>query len=204
MECCGELIKNFSIFAGFYLNMLGVNSNIYANQFEMVFAEHYGSVKGFAFALLRSEDDAEDIAQNVFIKLWENPLLWRDKSREDLGRYLFAMTKNITLNYIRHNKIVEGYCDRTIDRSVLERIFIEDKALDPIYYEEAELLVRLVLSRLPERRRRIFEMSRFENKSNKEIAGELGISVRTVETQIYRTLVEMKKVIYLVIFFVSL
>lgn len=184
--------------------MSGVNSNSYANQFEIVFAEHYGSVRGFAFALLRSEDDAEDIAQSVFLKLWENPSLWRGKSKEDFGRYLFAMTKNITLNYIRHNKIVEGYRERTIGKNVVEKIFIEDNALDPIYYEEAEVLVRLVLSRMPERRRRIFEMSRFENMSNKEIACELGISVRTVETQIYRTLQEMKKVIFFAILFVSL
>lgn len=184
--------------------MAGADSNSYSNQFETVFAEHYASVRGFAFALLRSEADAEDIAQSVFLKLWENPSLWRGKSREDFGRYLFAMTKNVTLNYIRHNKIVEGYCARTIDKSVVEKIFTEEDALDPIYYEEAEVLVRLVLSRLPERRRRIFEMSRFENMSNKEIAREFGISVWTVETQIYRTLLEMKKVIFFAIFFVSL
>lgn len=182
------------------MTMSKENSDNYASRFEILFTEHYSSVKRFAYALLKSEVDSEDIAQNIFTKLWESPSLWQGKSREDIGRYLFAMTKNATFNCIRHRKIAAGYCETAIERSIVEELFLEDKALDSVYYEETEVLVRLVLSRLPERRRQIFEMSRFRNMSNKEIAEKLGISVRTVEHQIYRTLAEMKKVIFLAIF----
>lgn len=183
------------------MTVLKADSGNYAMQFENMFTEHYGSVKYFAYALLKSEDDSQDIAQNIFTKLWASPSLWQGKSKEELGSYLFAMTKNATLNYIRHRKITTDYCQKTIERSIVEELFIEDKALDHVYYEETELLVRLVLSRLPERRRQIFVMSRFQHMSNMEIAEKLGISVRTVEHQIYQTLAEMKKVIFFAIFF---
>ncbi|MCB5392354.1 hypothetical protein LIP47_16560, partial [Eggerthella lenta] len=69
--------------------------------------------------------------------------------------------------------------------------------LDPIYYKEALLIIRLILDRLPERRRKVFEMSRINNMSNMEIAQALNISVRTVEHQIYLTLLEIKKLFLL-------
>jgi len=55
----------------------------------------------------------------------------------------------------------------------------------------------LILDRLPERRRKVFEMSRINNMSNMEIAQALNISVRTVEHQIYLTLLEIKKLFLL-------
>lgn len=79
--------------------MSKITGNNYSNQFEMVFTEHYSSVRRFASALLKSDTDAQDIAQNIFTKLWANPALWQDKDKEELGKYLFAMTKNATLNY---------------------------------------------------------------------------------------------------------
>lgn len=68
---------------------------------------------------------------------------------------------------------------------------------DPLYYEEALLLMRLTLDRMPERRRQIFEMSRMHGLSNAEIAEQLQLSVRTVEHQIYLALKELKKTMLL-------
>lgn len=75
-----------------------------------------------------------------------------------------------------------------------------EDTLDPIYYKEALLIIRLILDRLPERRRKVFEMSRINNMSNMEIAQALNISVRTVEHQIYLTLLEIKKTIFIAFF----
>lgn len=68
---------------------------------------------------------------------------------------------------------------------------------DPLYYEEALLLMHLTLDRMPERRRQIFEMSRMHGLSNAEIAEQLQLSVRTVEHQIYLALKELKKTMLL-------
>jgi len=172
-----------------------------AKQFEEIFSKYYFAVKYFAFMLLKSTEDAEDIAQDVFTKLWTQPQIWTNRDSAEISNYIFAMTKHITINFIKHKKIVEEYQESVIEKRLIEELFQTDDTLEPIYYKEAELLVRLVLSRLPERRREIFVLSRFKNMSNQEIAEKLNISVRTVEHQIYRTMLELKKIIFIAFFF---
>ena len=65
-----------------------------ARQFEIIFTTHYSAVKYFAINLLKSEEDAEDIIQDVFAKLWTQPEVWLEN--KDIGQYIYAMTKNTT------------------------------------------------------------------------------------------------------------
>lgn len=169
-----------------------------AQEFETIFTAYFSAAKHFAFLLLKSEEDAEDIAQDVFAKLWTQPQVWLDN--KDISTYIYAMTKNATFNFIKHKRIEQAYQEQFIEKSLIEELFQTDDILEPIYYKEAELIVRLVLDRLPPRRREIFELSRFQKMSNPEIAQKFNISVRTVEHQIYLTLLEMKKAIFIAFF----
>ena len=171
-----------------------------AHEFETIFTGYYSAVKYFAFMLLKSEADAEDITQDVFTKLWTQPQIWSDRDSTEISNYIFAMTKHITINFIKHKRIVEEYQESVIEKSLIEELFQTDNTLEPIYYKEALLIIRLILDRLPERRRKVFEMSRINNMSNMEIAQALNISVRTVEHQIYLTLLEIKKTIFIAFF----
>lgn len=176
-----------------------------AQRYGAVYSEYYSVVKYFAQSLIKSEEDAEDIAQDVFAKLWTMPEMWADN--KDIGTYIYAMTKNATLNFIKHRKIKQDYQEQCIEKSLIEEIFRSEdtlEALESIYYKEAVLMVRLALDRLPERRREIFIMSRFKKMSHNEIAEKLNISVRTVEHQIYRALLELKKTILIALFLVML
>ncbi|WP_337645277.1 sigma factor [Prevotella sp.] len=74
------------------------------NDFERLFNRLYPRVKLFAMQLLKHEDEAEDVAQNVFAKLWEMPEKW---SEDNLDSYVFVMTRNHVLNVIRYRKIHE-------------------------------------------------------------------------------------------------
>lgn len=67
--------------------------------------------------------------------------------------------------------------------------------LESIYFREILQGIYLKLESIPERRRTVFELSRFYGKSHKEIADKMNISVRTVEQQIYLTLIELRKVL---------
>lgn len=180
----------------FFIYIFASRNNNYQkrmNDFERLFNRLYPRVKLFAMQLLKHEDEAEDVAQNVFAKLWEMPEKW---SEDNLDSYVFVMTRNHVLNVIRYRKIHEiggVECDDNADATLPS----EQGADDPLYYEEALLLMRLTLDRMPERRRQIFEMSRMQGLSNAVIAEQLQLSVRTVEHQIYLALKELKKTMLL-------
>ena len=148
--------------------------------------------------LLKSEEDAKDITQDVFTKLWTKPELWTKVPNPT--PYIYTLTKSTTLNFIKHKKVELAYQEKIIEKSLIDELFQSEDTLNPIYYKEAQLIIKLVLERLPEQRRMIFEMSRFKHMSNLEIAEKLNISKRTVEHHIYLTLLEMKKIIFFAFF----
>ena len=109
----------------------------------------------------------------------------------------------MVLNIFKHQKVEDDFRDDQLSCEDLSEISGRDDILDDVYYKELLLLLQLTLKRMPEKRRTIFKMSRFQHLSNKEIADKLGLSVRTVEHQIYLSLTELKKIIYFFIFFIK-
>ena len=148
--------------------------------------------------LVLQDETTEDIIQDVFAKLWTQPEVWLEN--KDIGQYIYAMTKNTTFNFIKRKRLEQSYQEQLSQKYLIEDLLKSEDTLDPIYYKEALLIIRLILDRLPERRRKVFEMSRINNMSNMEIAQALNISVRTVEHQIYLTLLEIKKTIFIAFF----
>lgn len=167
--------------------------------FQHFFIEYFPKVKNYARMLLKSETDAEDVAQDIFCKLWLQPEIWMDNEKEP-DNYLFIMTRNIILNIFKHQQIAQDYHEGYLEKAVMQDLMETEDALKNLYYEEMQLVVRLTLEKMPERRRLIFELSRFKELSYKEIAKKLDISVRTVEHQVYLALIELKKMLFLIFF----
>lgn len=163
-------------------------------KFQRFFTTNFPKVKNFAQMLLKSEVEAEDVAQDVFCRLWSQPDIWLNNDRE-LDGYMFMMTRNTIINIFKHQQIEQEYQDRILDKSVLSELTENEDILKNIYYEEMLMVVRLTLEKMPERRRLIFELSRFKGLNYKEIAEKLNVSVRTVEHQVYLALIELKKVL---------
>lgn len=165
-------------------------------KFEQIFNEIFPKVKAFAWKILQSEEDAEDIAQDVFVKLWNTSEAWEDK--ETWHNYIYTMTRNHIFNFIKHKAVEQKYQQR----SDLEdyNYYSTDDIHDQLYAKELQLLVKLTIDRMPEQRRKVFLMSRQEEMSHTEIAERLGVSIRTVERHIYLALGELKKVLYLFFF----
>ena len=148
-------------------------------RFEQFYAANFPRVKNFAKLLTKSEEDAEDIAQNIFLKLWTRPELWQDQ--ETMTGYLYTVTRNEIFNLFKHQKVEQEYEDKVLKAQLLGELCDEDSSLlENLYYKEVLMLIRMTLSQLPDRRRRVFEMSRFEGLSHKEIADKLNISLTTV------------------------
>jgi RNA polymerase sigma-70 factor (ECF subfamily) len=162
---------------------------IQSKEFEAFFIKNYPIVKNFACRLLMREQDAEDIAQDIFLKIVNKPGIWQDP--EQSGKYLFTMTKNYIFNIIKHRKIERKYEDLvTAGNPVVEEFGITDK----LYAKEMELLVQYAVERMPQQRKDIFKMSRVEGMSNALIAEKTNLSIRTVERHLYLALKDLKKV----------
>lgn len=169
-------------------------------RFEQFYAANFPRVKNFARLLTKSEEDAEDIAQNIFLKLWTRPELWQEQG--NMTSYLYAVTRNEIFNLFKHQKVEHEYEDKMIKAQLIGELCDEDTSLlENLYYKEVLLLIKMALNQLPPRRRQVFEMSRFEGLSHKEIAEKLQIPLRTVEDHIYKTLTELRKVLMFVILF---
>lgn len=146
--------------------------------------------------IVKSEHDAEDIAQEVFTQLWAKPEVWADNP--DIDRYIFKMAKYQSLNHLRHRNYIASQITDA-DLELVSSVLDEHSDADPVLYQEAALLLKLAVDRLPDKRREIFRLSREEELSHKEIAERLGISVRTVEAHIYAALNDLRKALPLLL-----
>lgn len=170
-------------------------------RFRKFFLENFPKVKAFAWKILKSEDDAEDIAQDIFVKLWDKPELWIDRDRWD--SYLFSMLRNYIYNFLAHKSVELHYIEDTAEKIRLSELDVENDMTEELYAKEINLLLKMAVEQMPEQRRKIFVLSRYRGLSNQEIADKLQLSVRTVERHLYLALQDLKKII-LFLFFLCL
>ena len=153
---------------------------------EAAFSELYVRYKDklyyFCLHLLKSKEEANDIVQEIFIRIWES----RNFINSDLSfsSFLYTMARNRILNYFRDIDIDEKVKEILATQKVTEEEAIDSK----IIYTEYQVILQNAISQLPPQRRKIFNMSRIESMSHKEIAAELGISVNTVQEHISEAL----------------
>lgn len=168
-------------------------------RFVSLYKELHPRARQFALLLTKSEADADDIAQNVFLELWMKPEVWENGS--DVGGYVYTATRNRIFSLFKRRNLQNSLMEpRDLPQELAEEIYDNRAdALEKLYYDDVRLLVEMALTRMPEKRRRIFEMSRFEEMSNKEIAEKLDIPLRTVEDCIYRTLKELRELLSIVV-----
>ena len=148
--------------------------------FLEIYRAFYGKVFTFVLSLVKSKANAQDITQNIFMKLWKNrKKLEYIKSMDD---YLFILSKNACMDYFRKASRKKEISTDVFDEFLLSRIVSSpEKRIDALSYIEE---LRHVIDSLPSKRRDIFIMSRFDGLSNDEIASILGVSKKTVENQI--------------------
>lgn len=177
-----------------------------STEFENIYVTYYSRMKRFAQEYVISEEDAENIVQDVFLDLWEQQFVFMSYSK--LTAYLFTATKNRCLDFLRHKSAVRKGAERLMEQHTHElqmKLQSLEALNDDIFSEpDIESVVQKAIETLPERCRKIFVMNKIEGKKQKEIATELNISLHTVESQMaiaYRKLKEaLKEYIPLLVF----
>ncbi|MFN8254582.1 MAG: RNA polymerase sigma-70 factor [Bacteroidales bacterium] len=152
--------------------------------FDELFRKYYRSLVLFALKITKNVEDAEEVVQDLFVILWEKrhhlePIV-------SLKAYLYKSVFNNSVHLYKKS-IKQGKTNLT-EATVIEENF--DNLL-----EQTELEERIIQSieQLPAECRKIFKMSRFDELKNREIAEQLNISVKTVETQMTRALRYLRK-----------
>ena len=140
----------------------------------------------FAKGYLKSDEDAEEIVQEVFMKIWNN----REElsSERSFESYLFTIAKNGILNTIRKSKSEQAYL-------AYAKIHPEKNILldDELNFIELEAAYHKIIANLSPRRKEIYFLSREQHLSNSEIAEKMNISVKTVENQMTSALSEIRR-----------
>ena len=163
--------------------------------YKQIFLKYFPKVKYFIAHFVKSETIAEDLTQEIFVKLWENRL--KLVSVQSFNSYIYRMAKNATLNYIEHKDVEKKYIEQQYENELGQSIE------DEIYARELELLVQLTVNHMSSQRKRVYQMSRDEGLKNEEIAEQLNISKKTVENHLNIALKEIRKTISLfALFFV--
>lgn len=154
--------------------------------FEILFQKYYVRFYNFVFNLTKNSQAAEDIIQNVFMKIWINRAnLCPDQS---IHNYIYVLSKREMLNHIRDRK---AYVQ--VERLVMAEQPSEEVTDQSMSLKELDERIRRFIADMPEQRRKVFLLSRYRGLTNKEIAEMMGLSVRTVDRHINLALTSLKK-----------
>lgn len=151
--------------------------------FEEVFRTHFRELHRYAFKMLGDSDTAEETVQQVFLKLWEKD--WQQGIHTSVRSYLYRAVYNESINLIKREQ-----------RKVKYEMYQQHSGGNHTYVQQNDTELRkhlhVALSQLPERSRRVFEMSRFEELKYQEIADELTLSLKTVEGHMTKALKHLR------------
>jgi RNA polymerase sigma-70 factor (family 1) len=152
------------------------------NSFDLLYDRYSGKIYSFGFKYLRSSEEAEELVQSVFLRLWENYRIL--KKELSFKSYLFSIAYNDICKLFRKRNYQKKFIEETMNKESLFSTGTEDG----INYDSLLEQVQKIVDKLPEKQRIIFIKSRMEGKSTKEIANEIHLSPGTIDNYISEAL----------------
>jgi RNA polymerase sigma-70 factor (ECF subfamily) len=149
------------------------------SSFKEIYKRYRSKLDFFVYRIINDKEVCEEIIQEVFIDLWAKR---KEKEIENLSAYLYKAVRFQTYNQFRKKKIINEHIEEFDD--FIAQYRIEEQ----IEYKDIYNHVNTLISQLPQQRRIIFQLSRDEELSNREIAIKLNISEQTVKNQINHAL----------------
>ncbi|OUU01848.1 MAG: RNA polymerase sigma-70 factor [Bacteroidetes bacterium MED-G17] len=154
-------------------------------EYQILFNKYYSQMVYLANTYLFNKEDAEEIVQDVFIKIWNKRNEIQDFA---IKTYLFTSTKNASINFLRRKKI---------DSQSLESLSkFKSQNAKPLESLEFAQKIKKAIDQLPPKTKRVFLMSRYFEFTYKEIAQILSLSPKTIENQMGTALRLLKKKIF--------
>ncbi|MBK9736113.1 MAG: sigma-70 family RNA polymerase sigma factor [Saprospiraceae bacterium] len=154
------------------------------NEFKKFYLDSFKGVRTFIFAKCNDLSLAEDIAQEAFVRLWDN---LKKVEREKARSFVFTVSNNLFLDHVRHEKVKYTYNSGLISQQEIK---------DPQYLiemDEFRKKLDATIQSMPEISREVFLLNRIEKMTYNQIAESLGLSVKAIEKRMQKALEIMAK-----------
>ncbi|MDD2889313.1 MAG: sigma-70 family RNA polymerase sigma factor [bacterium] len=161
--------------------------------FEILVEKYKYSVLNIIYRYTANRTEAEDISQDIFVKIWHSADSFKYKSK--VSTWIYKVVVNYCLNFKNKNKINANI--QSLDELSEKGEIIIDSSREHKTYEnqETDKIVRESINKLPERYKMVLVLSRFESKSYQEISEIMNLSIPAVESLIFRAKANLKKVL---------
>ena len=161
--------------------------------FRIIMDKWYSRLLNFANGYLNNEENAKEVLQDVFLRLWDHRQKLNDNTI--LNAYLFTLTRNRCIDLIRRERLMLQFrSDKQKEYLRLTENFdaLSDPILDDIFAEEIQVEINRAITGLPEQCRKVFIMSRSNGLKIREISEALELSEKTVESHLTKALKAIK------------
>ncbi len=148
--------------------------------FSVLVSRHTRMFYAAAYRMYPSQDEAEDIVQEAFLKLWQRPEIWKSDRNAKFTTWFYRIVTNLAIDHLRKKK-------NTKDSSELERITDDSaSAHDVMEGDEQSRALEQAIQQLPERQKIALNLCFYEELSNKEAAEIMDIGVKALESLLMR------------------
>lgn len=159
--------------------------------FNLLFYKYERKLYAFSLSILPSGEDAEEVVQEVFYKIWKR----RDLLDEQMSfkAFIFTVAKNYIYNLLS-KRVSETAYKRYYLSATSNQVSSTEETCQ---FHDLKNTIEQMVNEMPEKRKRVFTMSRFQGLTNREIARQLNLSLSTVENHINKSLKALKQQLHL-------
>ncbi len=162
--------------------------------FEQIVREYWPRMFKFALIYTQNNETSQELVQDTFLVLWNNRAVLKDNT--NLITYLMVVLRNKCLNLLEQTRIRQLYIEEIDDETIYQRAnlyVLHDEASQIVESEDLHKAIERALSKLPEKTREVFMLSRYDGLKNQQIAETKNISQKTVEYHISKALQILKE-----------
>jgi RNA polymerase sigma-70 factor (ECF subfamily) len=157
--------------------------------FKSLYDRYSRKIYYFSLRYLGSKEETEELLQSIFMNIWQHRRSL--DSTLSVKDYIFRSAVNYITNYLKKKAVRTRFNESEIHKGEIQ----SNQTYEQVLLHDLESLINSIVETLPSQQQKIFRLSRYEGLTHKEIASKLGLSVRTVENQMYRVLKVLRKIL---------